>query len=548
MSQHRLLTILVLLGFVLVTACTTALPVGEPTLVGPANTSQPTSAPEKPTVSEPTPNQTPQTSAVTEPAATVAPEPPTATIQPEVASDGKDISADGISFFLPATVAADSIGSAYKVKPVTADTPFWEKMPDHFLFLFKGYQQTNSMHQPRIYIWPIAEYINANPSFEATVTLLKSLLSQKTTVDLSTAELPFPPIFNAGKVVSLLPEFLELKNGSGLRYLTFFSQATMPITNQGLFYTFQGITADEKYYINAVLPISQADIPADDSSFQIDTAFYDHYETYLAQVQSQIAEAPTDSFKPDLPSLDGMISSLEVSPVITGQTVYSQYADFYKGSILLNSTLGLDWEENNSEATAGDGSEMPMSIHPYLGGINFTGYPLQDQFHQPRIITFDLAEYLAMDPRPQTVVDDLKAILAAEDQPIPADGKLPFFPMFPANQVFHTQAKILHHQNGSGLRYLTMYSQAYLAVDNFSLFYTYQGLSTDGKTYVIVILPIHASTLKDKEGIPEDTQAFIDNYAKYLSDISAGLNALIPEQFTPNLDEIDHMIETIRLW
>ena len=153
-----------------------------------------------------------------------------------------------------------------------------------------------------------------------------------------------------------------------------------------------------------------------------------------------------------------------------------------------------------------------------------------------------------MDPRVQDTLDSLKAILVAEGQAIPTDGKVPFFPMFPANQVFHAQAKILHHQNGSGLRYLSMYSQAYLSVDNYSLFYTYQGLSSDGKTYVIAILPIKASTLKDKEGIPADTQAFIDNYAKYLTDVSAGLNTLTPEQFTPNLDEIDHLMESIRLW
>ena len=548
MSKRNYLLFIVLSILAFVTACTTALPAHEPTLVEPAKTSLPTLAPVNPTVLEPSQSQ-PQPSALPESMATVAAEePPTVTPQAPDVPEGKDVSANGISFFLPSTVAADSMGTAYKAKPVTADTPFWEKMPDHFLFLFKDYQHPNSMHQPRVYIWPIAEYIDENPAFESTVNLLKSLLAQKATVDLAAAELPFPPIFNAGKVVSLVPEFLDFQNGSGLRYLTFFSQATMPITNQGLFYTFQGITADEKYYVSAILPISQSELPADDSNFQIDTAFYDHYQTYLAQSQGQIAAAPNESFTPDLLSLDAMMRSLEVNPTISAQTVYSQYADFYKGSILLNSNLGLDWAENNVEATAGDGSEMPMSIHPYLGGIKLTGYPLQDQFHKPQIITFDVNEYLAMDPRVQDTLDSLKAILVAEGQAIPTDGKVPFFPMFPANQVFHAQAKILHHQNGSGLRYLSMYSQAYLSVDNYSLFYTYQGLSSDGKTYVIAILPIKASTLKDKEGIPADTQAFIDNYAKYLTDVSAGLNALTPEQFTPNLDEIDHLMESIRLW
>ncbi len=548
MSQHRYLLIFVLVLLVLVTACTTTLPAHEPTLSGPTNTSQSTLAPANPTVPEPTLDLTPQASALPLPTATSAPVPPTATPQPDVVLDGKTVSADGISFFLPSSVAADSMGTAYKVKPVTADTPFWEKMPDHFLFLFKDYQHSKSMHQPRVYAWPIAEYIGVNPGSEATVNLLKNLIAQKSTVDLSTAELPFPPIFNAGKVISLLPEFLEFKNGSGLRYLTFFSQATVPITNFGLFYTYQGISADEKYYITTILPIGQSELEADDSNIQIDAAFYDNYQTYLEQINTQVTAAPAGSFTPNLANIDSMISSLQVNPTITAETVYSQYADFYTASIFLTSKLGLNWEADNVEATAGDGSEMPMSIHPYLGGIKLTGYPLQNQFHKPRIFALDLEEYMAMDPRVTSSVDALKAILAAQDQPIPVDDKLPFFPMFPANQVFHAQAKILRLHNGSGLRYLTMYSQAFLPVDNYNLFYTFQGISDDGKTYLIAILPIKASTLQEHESMPPDAQAFIDNFETYIGEVSSGLNALPAEQFTPNIEEIDRMIETIRLW
>lgn len=548
MSKRRYLLILVPLILALVTGCTAALPAQPTTPVDLLTTTIPTMAPPNPTSAEPN-TDLPQATVTPEPIATAAAEEAlTATPEAEIVLDGKDVSANGIRFFLPTTVAADSSGTVYKAKPVTADAPFWDKMPDHFLFLFEDYQHANSMHLPRLYIWPIAEYIDENPGFEPTVTLLKSLITQSSTGDLATADLPFPPLFNAAKIVSWVPEFLEFQNGSGLRYLTFFSQAATPITNQGLFYTYQGITADEMYYINAILPVSQSELPADDSNFQIDAAFYNFYKSYLGQLHGQVTAAPAESFTPDLTSLDAILRSLEVNPTITAESVYSQYADFYRASILLNSTLGLDSDEDNVEASAGDGSEMPMSIHPYLGGIRLSGYPLQDQFHKPRIFAFDLEEYMAMDPRVTGSVDALKAILTAEDQPIPADGNLPFFPMFPAAQVFHAQAKILQVHNGSGLRYLSMYSQALLPVDNYSLFYTFQGLSSDGKTYVIAILPIKASTLQEQEGMPADPQAFIDAYDTYLGEVSSGLSALPAEQFTPNLDEIDCMIETIRLY
>ena len=546
MYKRRNILVLMTLILALAAGCVAVPPTQASAPVEPLTTTIPTMAVPNPTSADPS-QASPQATMPLEATITVTLEaPPTAT--PEPVLDGKDISANGISFFLPSSVATDSDGTVYKAKPITADSPFWEKMPDHFLFLFKYYQHSNSMHQPRVYIWPIAEYIEENPGFEATVTLLKSLIAQNATVDLTTADLPFPPLFNAAKIVSIVPEFLDFQNGSGLRYLTFFSQAAMPITNQGLFYTYQGISADEKYYVSAIMPIAQSELAADDSNIQIDAAFYDKYQTYLAEVQGQVADSPAESFTPTLTALDAMMRSLQINPSISAETVYCQYADLYGATILLNSKLGLDWEADNFESTTGDGSEMPMSIHPYLGGIKFTGYPLQDQFHKPRIFAFDLEEYKTMDPRVTSSVDALKAILAAEGQPIPADGKLPFFPMFPANQVFHAQGKILQLQNGSGLRYLTMYSQAFLPVDNYSLLYTFQGISKDGKTYVIAILPIKASTLQEQEGIPADPQAFIDSYDTYLGEVSSELNALPADQFTPNIDEIDHMIETIRFW
>ena len=546
MSKHRKFLIFVPIILVLIVGCTAVLPTQATAPVEPLLTTIPTMAVPNPTSADPS-QASPQATMPQLATITVTLESPPATT-PEPVLDGKDVSANGISFFLPSNVAADSSGTVYKATPITADSPFWDKMPEHFYFLFKGYQHSNSMHLPRVYIWPIAEYIDENPGFEPTVTLLKNLIAGKSTVDLTTAELPFPPLFNAAKIVSWVPEFLEFQNGSGLRYLTFFSQAAMPITNQGLFYTYQGITTDDMYYITAILPVSQSELPADDSDFQIDEAFYNFYQSYLGQLQGQVTEAPAESFTPNLTSLDAMMRSLQVNPSITAGTVYSQYADLYRASILLNSKLGLEWEADNVEATAGDGSGMPLSIHPYLGGIKYTGYLLQEQFHEPRIFAFDVEEYMAMDPRVTASVDALKAILTSEDQPIPTDGNLPFFPIFPAAQVFHAQAKILNLHNGSGLRYLTMYSQALMPVDNYSLFYTFQGISNDGKTYVIAILPIKASTLQEQEGIPADPQAFIDTYDTYLGEVSSALNALLAEQFTPNLDEIDQLIETIRFW
>lgn len=75
--------------------------------------------------------------------------------------------------------------------------------------------------------------------------------------------LPFLPLFNAHQVMHTSLQYLDFKNGTGLRYLTWFSQGIMPINNYELIYTNQGLTSDGKYYVAAVLPVTHPNLPSD---------------------------------------------------------------------------------------------------------------------------------------------------------------------------------------------------------------------------------------------------------------------------------------------
>ncbi|MEA4812384.1 MAG: hypothetical protein VB108_07445 [Anaerolineaceae bacterium] len=460
---------------------------------------------------------------------------------------GKEVQANGIRFFLPETVAEDSFGTVYQSKAASPDLPYWEKYPDYFRFDFRKYNHPGSIHTPRIQISSVSESIKLNPAFEKTVNQLKAIIAKKSADGINPNELPFPPIFNAARQFSAQQQYLEFKNGSGIRYMTFFTQAITPTTNDGLMLTFQGLTADGQYYISAILPIFCPLLNGESSHTAVDDNFIKNYAEYLKKIEDFLSDTKNEDYKPNLSSLDMMVKSMEVTPKSSPDTIYSQEASFLFGNILLNSKMGINWVEDNSDRKAGEVSAMPMEVHPQLGGLLIKDYPLQGQLHDARIISFKVDEFVNMVPFVQDSVNGLKDILA-QGKEIGPEQKLPFFPIFNAAQIFSAKPQILRTPNGIGLRYLAMYGQAFAPVDNYNLFYTYQGLSNDEKTYVIVILPIKAASLKDQESFPADMDAFTAGFEQYIKDTRTKMNELQPEQFIPNLEEIDRMIETIHLW
>jgi hypothetical protein len=78
-----------------------------------------------------------------------------------------------------------------------------------------------------------------------------------------------------------------------------------------MFYTYQGITDDGKYYVSAILPISHPNLP-DADSVTIDDAFYDNFMNYVVGMEDQLSTEHPDSFFPTLSLLDAMMESLLV--------------------------------------------------------------------------------------------------------------------------------------------------------------------------------------------------------------------------------------------
>ena len=186
-------------------------------------------------------------------------------------------------------------------------------IPEHVRISFSGYALQGTFHEPRIHIYPIRELEDSGEITANVVAALRQLLAKRPA---AADEIPFLPLFNAAQAMRTQVAYVNFQSGTGVRFLTHYAQALVPVNNNELFYTFQGITRDGAFYVAAILPVSHPTLPADGSAPVPDGEF----ETYFRDVEQQLDAQDSSTFTPDLSLLDEMIRSLEL-PQATASAV-----------------------------------------------------------------------------------------------------------------------------------------------------------------------------------------------------------------------------------
>jgi hypothetical protein len=193
-------------------------------------------------------------------------------------------------------------------QPATAGGPYWEAAPQYRLLTLEGYPVANSLWKPQILIYPTGDLASANESMGNIATDLQALLQIKQTG----VQLPFLPMLSEAQALHAQVQFLNLKNGNGVRFLTQLTQGMTLINNSELFYTFRGVTSEGNFYIAAILPVSNPELPADSNISGEQTNAMDDYRTYLSNAITLLNEQPANAYTPDLNILDALIRSIEI--------------------------------------------------------------------------------------------------------------------------------------------------------------------------------------------------------------------------------------------
>ena len=128
------------------------------------------------------------------------------------------------------------------------------------------------------------------------------------------------------------------------------------------------------------------------------------------------------------------------------------------------------------------------------------------------------------------VIPALKKI--SQTHPATVSPEISCLPTAEAAQLFRSQIKYLKFKNGAGVAFVTRYAQDITPTKNGDLFYTYQGITDDGKYYVALYYPVNAPGLPANAPIKKST-AYLDKLER--------------NKFKPDLDQVDKLIQSISI-
>ncbi len=249
---------------------------------------------------------------------------PTEAAQP-TASQGIPVNYKNVSFVIPAGLASDALPQTIAAMTEQTSGP-WDVAPEHIRFSLRNYYvAVKPFSVCQIDIYPADEYANQHTVANVSLQRLKGALGNPS-ASLTNETLPQVPYFNAASMFAAQVKRIHFANGDGVRMVTQYAQGLVPIANDGTFYHFEGLTADGKYYIVAVLPVqapflqnthdANAAAPSGGVPFpgaeSLGTPSV--YENYVATVSAKLDSFPEDQFSPSLATLDALMQSFKVAP------------------------------------------------------------------------------------------------------------------------------------------------------------------------------------------------------------------------------------------
>ena len=176
--------------------------------------------------------------------------------------------------------------------------------------------------------------------------------------------------------------------------------------------------------------------------------------------------------------------------------------------------------------------------YPEHARVILTGLTADTQSNTSHgIRVFRAADIDAMDP---VVLSRLRDALAGRTEDRYDFPRLPF-----AGRTVDTQAKLLDFGSGTGYRFLLQGSFDASTLRGTSLYYLYQGLTADEKYLLTVILGTDAPFAADlATGQPITSQ---ETWAEYERQLSERMDAALPADFTPSLDVLDSLVQSIHI-
>lgn len=227
-----------------------------------------------------------------------------------------NVTCNELSFYLDPALGS---GGACAAVPenATSDIPMYYVFiyPDHTELTIENYPLTGTQFPPQIWIYPVERFSELLPDhIPPRVSGLQNLIANG---GADSAVLPFLPVIPQSQSFHLFETGLSFNGGQGVRFITGYSESPIPINNKTILYTFQGLTADGRYWVAVTLPVSNSVLPADNNTLPegySDESLILGYDAYVGEVKATLAAQPLDAFFPSIESLDNLVRSISVQP------------------------------------------------------------------------------------------------------------------------------------------------------------------------------------------------------------------------------------------
>ncbi|MBI2811449.1 MAG: hypothetical protein HYX67_11565 [Candidatus Melainabacteria bacterium] len=175
--------------------------------------------------------------------------------------------------------------------------------PMHVQIIFDGKKPKygdNDFNEPHLLIYPLSQWASMFPKakeadFNKRLDGLKKAIASKSSKGLDT--IPILPESDGAEFLHAQESYLKFNNGSGsgISFISVYGNGDPPVNESDFFYTFQGITSDNKYYVSFFWPVKATGLPKD---------------LALEKSKAYVQKLTRAKFAPSLDVLDKVVSSI----------------------------------------------------------------------------------------------------------------------------------------------------------------------------------------------------------------------------------------------
>ena len=154
----------------------------------------------------------------------------------------------------------------------------------------------------------IKDYAAAYPYFYKNYQSLKSILKTKDYMVSVNHDLPDWNQGDCTQSIHAKAAIIETPWCVGLQYISTCLQEATELDNDRLYYKFEGISRDQRFYISVEVPITHASLPI--RSPGLESAAPPIVDSYFIRVEQTLNNYPDSSYTPTLQSFKDLIQSL----------------------------------------------------------------------------------------------------------------------------------------------------------------------------------------------------------------------------------------------